>query len=65
MKKFPKPIAAIEPFTGKAAKWLWKYLRETRADPIEQAKVNERIREGAARAVRGTPEMLRKMRRTE
>lgn len=43
----------IEPFTGEAAKWLTKYLKETRVDPKEQEKVNQAIRKSASRAVEG------------
>ena len=48
-----KPITRIEPFTGKAAKALTEYLNETQVDPEEQAKVNQRIRKSASRAVKG------------
>lgn len=52
-RKFPRPITYIEPFTGKAAAWLRRYLEKTHADPKEQEKVNQRIREGARRSVSG------------
>jgi len=48
-----KPIAGIQPFTGKAAQWLANYLKTTKADPAEQEKVNQRIREGASQIVPG------------
>ncbi len=43
----------IEPFTGKAAKALTKYLNETQVDPAEQEKENQRIRKSASRAIKG------------
>jgi len=48
-----KPIVGIEPFTGKAAQWLAKYLGGAKADPEKQRAVNERIRKGASRVVAG------------
>lgn len=52
-KKRVRPIAGIEPFTGKAAKALWDYLDNTEVDPEEQEKENQRIRKSASRAVPG------------
>jgi hypothetical protein len=48
-----KPIAGIEPFTGRAAKWLTQYLHRAKADPEKQREVNRRIRAGAARVAPG------------
>lgn len=53
MKKFPKPITRIEPFTGEAAKALTEYLNNTEVDPQEQEKVNQAIRKSASRCVDG------------
>ena len=46
-------IRGIEPFTGKAAKWLTDYMKNTKADPDKQAEVDRCIRESASRCVKG------------
>lgn len=48
-----KPLVGIEPFTGKAAQWLAKYLGGAKADPEKQRAVDRRIREGASKVVAG------------